>query len=256
MTGTKVSETGSHRSLSPAVIKATLAGEGLSIDDVQAGRISKFIDSIGSYEKVRLVGNREPQTILNDQVIDSASCLSTGLIDPDDSLIDIGAGAGFPGIILKILEPGIKLTLLESNKKKADFLREEVQALGLPEVVVIQERAERAGQSRMREGFDLAVAKAVGPPAVVLEYALPLIKVGGHFIAQTGDVGALLEELEGVAGMLGAELTGSLPGPVRQRRQRGEIPERRLLVYRKTRPTPARYPRNTGIPQKRPLSVN
>lgn len=165
-------------------------------------------------------------------------------------LIDVGSGAGFPGLPLKIVRPAWRVTLLESVGKRAAFLEQVVSELGLVEVVVIQGRAEELGRKRdHREGYDVAVARAVAELRVLAEYALPLCRVGGIFVAQKG---ATLEpELNRAQGAMEA-LGGRLDAVIPVRLATLDRP-RHLVRILKVRLTPEQYPRRPGVPKKRPL---
>ncbi len=164
--------------------------------------------------------------------------------------IDIGAGAGFPGLPLKIACPDLQLTLLEATGKKVGFLEHIVGRLGLTEVEVIKGRAEEVGRDAVhRERYDLALARAVAELPVLVEYALPFCRLGGLFVAQKGPEGdAEAEAAEGAIATLGGAL---------RRIVHLELPHlgeaRSLVVIEKIAPTPEKYPRRPGIPSKRPL---
>jgi len=168
-----------------------------------------------------------------------------------NSLVDIGTGAGFPGIPLKILCPGIKLTLVESVEKKVAFCRHIVDTLALENVEVIQSRAERIGQELShREKYDWALARAVAVMPVLIEYLMPLVRVGGKVLAMKGESApAEVHSAESAIQVLGGHLRQmihvTLPGVVETRH---------LVVIEKIAATPERYPRREGIPNKRPLS--
>jgi 16S rRNA (guanine527-N7)-methyltransferase len=166
-----------------------------------------------------------------------------------ERVIDVGTGAGFPGLALKIAYPEMHLTLVESIGKKADFCAEVVKVLGLENVQVITARAEELGRHQeYREQYDWALARAVAPMAILAEYLLPFVRIGGKMLAQKGKEGELEAEKANEAfTTLGGELEQvipvSLPG----------VEARTLIVVAKTRGTPDRYPRRVGIPTKRPL---
>ncbi len=182
--------------------------------------------------------------------------LTGGLVLPSSArvspcrVVDIGAGAGFPGLPLKVLFPHIHLTLLESVGKKAAFLRHLLQALGMAEVDVLAVRAEEAGRDPVhRETYDLVVARAVAELPVLLEYGLPLVRNAGLMVAYKGR--EVEEELASAASAL-STLGGRLQ-EVRQVDLPGLQAPRHLVVVEKVQSTPERYPRRPGIPAKRPL---
>lgn len=180
-----------------------------------------------------------------------ADCLAGLLVLKQEKLrlLDIGAGAGFPGLVLKIMRPAWEVTLLEANRKKCAFLMEAAAALGLRGVRVIWERAEAlAHHAGHREGYGAVVARAVAELRVVLEYGLPLVEKGGLFVAYKGR--GAREEL-GRAGRALAVLGGETE-ELREYRLGGGG-EGVLVVIRKTKETPAAYPRREGVPARRPL---
>jgi len=188
--------------------------------------------------------------------LDSLTCLlawpapSTNL-PIYQSTIDIGAGAGFPGLPLRLVRPDLRLTLVESVRKKADFLRHVVGALGLDGVTVLAARAEDAGRDPAhREQYDVALARAVADLRVLAEYALPLLRVGGVFIAQK-TAAAVPAEVE-MAGYALDALGGAMRDVVEVAFP-GLREPRALVVVAKTAPTPDKYPRRAGMPAKRPL---
>ncbi|UCG10336.1 MAG: 16S rRNA (guanine(527)-N(7))-methyltransferase RsmG [Dehalococcoidia bacterium] len=170
--------------------------------------------------------------------------------DKSFRLIDVGSGAGLPGIPLKIIMPDIKLTLLEATAKKAAFLDHISQKLGLKDVAVVVGRAEDiAHREQYREQFDIVLSRAVAPLVSLVELTLPFCAIGGCFIAQKkGAVDPELSQATGAVGRLGGKL---------RERKRIELAEfsgkRWLIVIDKVSPTPETYPRRAGIPQKRPL---
>jgi 16S rRNA (guanine527-N7)-methyltransferase len=167
------------------------------------------------------------------------------------SLIDIGTGAGLPGLPLKILMPALGLTLLEATAKKAKFLEHVAAVLGLGDVAIVVGRAEAiAHDAPYREKFDIVLARAVAEMAALAELTLPFAAVGGVFIAQKkGDIGAEMEGAQPAIAVLGGKLREvkaiTLP----------ELDDGRcLVIVDKVSPTPVKYPRRPGIPAKRPLA--
>ncbi len=201
-------------------------------------------------ERFNLTAITSKEDIETKHFLDSLSCVLARQFQPSGAVVDIGTGAGFPGLPLKIVFPQIQLTLLESIEKKVSFCRHVVKEMKLKKVTVEQSRAESHGrETEHRESYDTALARAVAPLTVVVEYALPLIKVGGCAILQKGETGpAEAQSAEKAIHILGGRMEQivkvELPG----------IAETRyLLVIRKVAATPDRYPRRTGIPAKRPI---
>ena len=162
-------------------------------------------------------------------------------------LIDVGTGAGFPGMPLAIAREDLQVTLLDSQRKRCDFLQAVTDELGLQNVRVLHARAEDAARSDLRERMDLATARAVAPLNVLCEYLLPFVRVGGHALCWKGP--AVREELpEGqrAARILGAETLPLLRLPIEGR-------EHYLQPFRKTEKTVRRYPRKSGTPSREPL---
>lgn len=200
--------------------------------------------------RFNLTAIRDPQEIYIKHFLDSLTCLMALRETPPDRLIDIGTGAGFPGIPIKVFYPKMQLTLVESVGKKAEFCRHVVHMLDLQGVEVIQERAEVLGQDTIyRERFNWAVARAVAILPVLVEYLLPLVRVGGSMLAMKGE-SALAEahSAERALGMLGGHLRQLIPVTLP-----GVAEERYLVVIDKVAATPHGYPRKVGVPAKRPL---
>ena len=164
-----------------------------------------------------------------------------------DKLVDVGSGGGLPGLPLKIVRPELQVTLVEADRAKAAFLVRASAALGLDGVEVVARRAEDAGHDeRYREAFDVAVARALAPLAVLAELCLPLVRVGGRLLAQKTrkeDVEPARHAVE----VLGGSLDSVRPAPSAARR--GGV----VVVVTKITATPAKYPRRPGVPNRRPL---
>ena len=176
-----------------------------------------------------------------------------GLIPPDARIIDVGTGAGFPGLPLAIARPDLRLTLLEAQGKRCQFLRAVCQALDLRRVTVIQERAEVLGRAEgHREGYDRAVARAVAPLNVLCEYLLPFVKVGGAALCWKGP--SVAREMEDGAAAVGPFGGGKMDW-IETGEERGE--DRRVIVrIPKIEKTLPQYPRKNGMPAKRPLKAD
>jgi 16S rRNA (guanine527-N7)-methyltransferase len=201
-------------------------------------------------QKFNLTAIREMEAIRTKHFLDSFSCVLAWKANPPTRLVDVGTGAGFPGLPLKILYPNLQLTLVESVGKKAMFCQHIVRVLGLDGVDVIQARAETLGQDpKHREAYDWAVARAVAQMNVLSEFLLPLVKVGGMMLAQKGESGpAEAQSAEGAMKLLGGRLK-----QVMQVNLPGVADDRFLVLVEKTAATPPKYPRKPGVPAKTPL---
>jgi 16S rRNA (guanine527-N7)-methyltransferase len=201
-------------------------------------------------QKFNLTAIRDSDSIRTKHFLDSFSCVLAWKASPPQHLIDVGTGAGFPGIPLKILYPNLKLTLVESVGKKAMFCQHIVSVLGLEHVDVIQARAEDLGQkSEHREQYDWAVARAVANLNVLSEYLIPFVKIGGMVLAQKGESGpAEAQSAEEAVKLLGGKLKQLIPVNLPSVAE-----DRYLVVIEKVAATPPKYPRKPGIPMKQPL---
>jgi len=201
-------------------------------------------------EKFNLTAIRDAEGIRTKHFLDSFSCVLAWKENPPRRLIDIGTGAGFPGIPIKILYPSMRLTLVESVGKKSNFCRQMVETLKLETTEVVNARAEDVGQmAAHREGYDWAVARAVATMPVLVEYLLPLVQVGGAMLAQKGQSGpAETHKAEHALNILGGRTRQLLPVSLP-----GITDERYLVVVDKVAATPPQYPRKPGIPAKKPL---
>lgn len=235
------------------VFREQLALWGVELTEAQAAGLRRFAYLLSSYAEANVIGTRSLERILEDHILDSLSCLLFEGFEDGSRLIDVGAGAGLPGIPLKLARPCIALTLLESTAKKTRFINHAVVELGILGASVITGRAEEvARQEGHRGSYDVATARALASLAVVAEYCVPLTRVGGHVVAMKGRITA--EELEAgetAADRLGARVAEVISVPLLpQIRAR----DRCLVVLEKVDETPERYPRRTGLPKKLPLA--
>ena len=201
-------------------------------------------------QKFNLTAIRDAAGIRTKHFLDAFSCVLAWKANPPANIVDIGTGAGFPGIPLKIIYPNTKVTLIESVGKKAMFCQHVVRLLGLDGVDVIKARAEELGQMREhREQYDWGLARAVANLRVLSEYLLPLVQVGGKMLAQKGESGpAEVHAAENAIKLLGGEVRQLVPVMLP-----GVVEERHLVLVDKVAATPPGYPRKPGVPAKKPL---
>lgn len=201
-------------------------------------------------QKFNLTAIRDVESIRVKHFLDSYSCVLAWQATPPLRLIDVGTGAGFPGIPLKIIYPQMHVTLIESVGKKAMFCQHIVSKLGLENIDVIKTRAEDIGQKlAYRESYDVAVARAVANLNILSEYLLPLVKIGGNVLAQKGETAhAEAQSAEKAINLLGGKLKQIIPVQLP-----GVADERFLVWIEKVHATPQGYPRKAGIPAKTPL---
>jgi 16S rRNA (guanine527-N7)-methyltransferase len=201
-------------------------------------------------EKFNLTAIRDPEGIRIKHFLDSLTCLLEMKNPQHQRVIDVGTGAGFPGIPLKIIFPSIELTLVESIGKKAHFCQHVIEVLKLENVQVLTLRAEEVGRlPAHREKYDLALARAVAGLPILAEYLLPLLQMGGKMIAQKGENAPVeCQQSEHAFNLLGGKLERLVPVVLP-----GISENRYLVVVKKIAGTPQDYPRNVGVPSKNPL---
>lgn len=200
-------------------------------------------------DRMNLTAITEDEAIERRHFLDSLS-LYDGSFFEGKRVIDIGTGAGFPALPIKIMTPDMEITLLDSLRKRIDFLDTVIEALGLKACVAIHERAEiLARTSEHREAYDTAMARAVAPLNVLVEYALPFLKIGGYFLAlksqQTDDE---ISEAKNAIAQLGGKLMAVQERPVPDTDM-----VNRLILIQKIKATPKSYPRKAGKPSKQPI---
>lgn len=219
----------------------------ISLTGAQLELLDRYAELLVSYnQKVNLTAITDPEGIEDKHFLDSL--LFAAQPEVAGRMVDVGAGAGFPGIVARIYKPDLALTLMEPTGKRVDFLRYACESLGLAGVEFAKERAEEAARKHWREQFDLASARAVAALPVLAEYCLPLVRVGGCFIAMKGASAA--DELEAARGAI-----RKLGGTYRETRA-FHLPggdARSLLLVEKISQTPTAYPRNGGKIAKAPL---
>lgn len=224
---------------------------GIILSEKQVIQFDKYFSILLEWnEKINLTAITEPREVAVKHMIDSISCWDDKLFRESIDVIDVGTGAGFPGIPLKIFKPNIKITLLDSLNKRINFLNSVIDELGLDNASCIHGRAEDAARSKeLRENFDLVVSRAVARLPVLAEYCMPFVKKGGFFAALKG-MQYLQEMEEGQKAIIA--LGGDHPKCVEV--VLPDLDDRRAVIYvQKKSNTPKAYPRKAGTPEKKPL---
>jgi len=233
--------------------------EGLSqlcgIDDPgTTGKLLQFMERVLEKNKVmNLTAITDPEDFVIRHFLDSLSIYNAPAFQSAASVVDVGTGAGFPGIPLAILCPDKHFLLMDSLNKRIRFLEEIREEFALENVHFLHSRAEEMGQSEdYRENFDLCVSRAVAKLSVLSEYCLPLVKPGGYFVPYKTGLEDLSEGRNALR-ILGGELEGTEDFP----KLTGDLSfvklDHKLVFIKKIKPTPKKYPRKAGTPAKEPL---
>ena len=224
---------------------------GLNLSAVQIEQFEKYYQLLVDWnERFNLTAVSEYVAVQIFHFLDSLSLIESGVEFDGQTIIDVGAGAGFPGIPLKIAFPNIQLTLLEATGKKTIFLAEIAAALGLTGVIVLNARAEEAArQAEHREQYDTVISRAVASLDTLCELCLPFCRLGGTFIAmKKGEIQIETEEAAPAIETLGGRLR-----EIKNVNLAGLPDIRKLVIIDKITTTPAGYPRRSGMPSKKPL---
>lgn len=232
-------------------LKVAATEYGLNLTEDQISAFNKYYELLYEWnKKINLTAITEPKDVAIKHMVDSLSCFKADLFKENISLIDVGTGAGFPGLPLKIFYPSLKLTLLDSLNKRVKFLQLVVDELGLKDVEVIHARSEEAARNKKyREKFDLATARAVARLPIICEYCLPFVKDGGTFIALKGrQYEEEATQAQKAIKVLGGEISDIMPVKL------PEIDDKRAVIYiKKIKSTPKTYPRKAGTPERNPI---
>lgn len=233
------------------IFESKLNAIGITLDEKQKQQFDKFYELLVEWNKVmNLTGITEYEEVNEKHFVDSLSIVKAIDMSQVKSVIDIGTGAGFPGIPLKIAFPHLKVVLLDSLNKRINFLNTVIAELGLEKIETIHGRAEDfAKQAEYREQFDLCVSRAVANLATLSEYCIPYVEKGGMFVPyKSGEIDEEVEQAKKAVHVLGGKLEDvikfQLPGT--------EI-GRSFVVIKKVQNTAKKYPRKAGLPSKEPI---
>lgn len=224
---------------------------GIELTDLQIDQFNEFYRLMVEWNKVmNLTGITEYEEVVEKHFIDSLSLVKVIDIGQVDSVIDVGTGAGFPGIPLKIAFPHLNITLLDSLNKRIKFLNEVIESIGLENISTIHGRAEDfAKQENYREQFDLCVSRAVANLATLSEYCLPYVKVGGRFVSyKSGEIDEEVENSKTAVKVLGGKIK-----KIEKFQLLGTDIGRSFVEIQKVKNTGKKFPRKAGLPAKEPI---
>jgi 16S rRNA (guanine(527)-N(7))-methyltransferase GidB len=240
------------RNYDTTVFEQGLEKLGISLDQKQIEQFLQYYEILVEWNKVmNLTGITEFEEVIVKHFLDSLAIVKVCDMNKVNTVIDIGTGAGFPGIPLKIAFPHLEVVLLDSLRKRITFLEEIVQQLGLVDITMIHGRAEEfARKSECREQFDLSVSRAVANLSTLGEYCLPFVKIGGEFISyKSGKIAEEVEQAQKAIEVLGGENISSEVFNLLDTDM-----ERSFVRIKKKNKTPNRYPRKAGQPSKEPIN--
>ena len=233
------------------ILKSGLENFGIEVTDEILDNFRIYREILVDWnQKMNLTGIEEEKDVYIKHFIDSLSAVSKGYIKDGISIIDVGTGAGFPGLPLRICLPKLEVTLLDSLNKRINFLQEVSNNVNIDNIEFIHGRAEDFGKDeKYREKYDVATARAVAGLPVLMELCVPFVKVGGYFVCLKGPNANLeLEESKKAMEVLGVEFVEKIDI---------ELPEvdleHNILVFKKVTNTPEKYPRKAGKPSKSPI---
>lgn len=224
---------------------------GLPLGEKQVERFARLLSLLTETSaQMNLTALRDERDIVLKHFVDSLTCLRGGWLNGAERVLDLGTGAGFPALPLAIVRPDLQICALDATRKKVEFVGRTAQTLGLENIIPLVGRAESLGrEAGQREGYHRVVTRAVAALPILVELALPFLPVGGLLVAQKGPI--LSEELE-AGTRAAAEVGGEVRG-VESFRLPVAGDARTLVVIEKTAPTPERYPRREGVPNRKPL---
>ncbi len=222
---------------------------GILLNEKQINQFYDYMNLLIEWnEKINLTAITKPEDIILKHFIDSMTIAK--YTKKEATIIDVGTGAGFPGIPLKIIREDLQVTLLDALNKRIQFLNEVICQLEIKDITAIHSRAEELGKDKKcRENFDYATSRAVANVSTLLEYLMPFVKIGGACISMKGaEVEEELQQSKKAISILGGEI---------EKIEKFQLPKsnmnRNIITFRKTKTTPLKYPRKPGTPSKQPI---
>ena len=231
------------------ILRKTLDDFEIRLDDTAIERLCVYHDLLLEWnEKINLTALTDPGDVALKHFADSLLLLRYCDIKKGARVIDVGTGAGFPGLVLKIARPDLRLSLLDSLKKRLVFLQTVCEAIGFDDVSLIHSRAEDGSRTELRDSFDVAVSRAVAAMNTLCEYDMPYVRPGGRFIAMKGkDADSELDAARNAIESLGGKLIRKHDFILR------DAGERSIIEIEKIAPTPERFPRKSKAIKNKPL---
>lgn len=232
------------------LIEASCRSVNLEFDEEKYSQFVEYKNLIKEWnEKINLTAITDDEGIMKKHFMDSIKVFNFEGLRDAQSVIDIGTGAGLPGIPMKIVRPGMKVVLLDSLMKRVNFLNEVIAKLDLEDIKAIHGRAEDYGKAEYRECFDVAVSRAVANMTLLTELCMPFVKVGGYFVAMKGPgADAEIEDANAAIAMLGGKLEQVIEVSIEE----SDL-KHNLVIVKKIKPTPQQFPRKSGAAAKKPL---
>ncbi|WMJ82475.1 16S rRNA (guanine(527)-N(7))-methyltransferase RsmG [Clostridium sp. MB40-C1] len=224
---------------------------GLELDEEKYNQFIQYKDLLKEWnEKVNLTAIKEDEEIIKKHFIDSMKIFQFHPLKNSKKIIDIGTGGGFPGIPMKIIRPDIDIVLLDSLRKRINVLDDILYKIGIDDVITMHGRAEEYGvREEHREQYDAVVSRAVANLAVLSEFCIPYVKVGGYFVAMKGpSVDEEIENAKKAVSILGGKIEGIIEVDIE-----GSDLNHNLVIVKKVKNTPRKYPRKAGMITKNPL---
>ncbi len=230
------------------LLKDGAAQYGVQLSEDELSAFTVYKDLLSEWnQKINLTAIEEDKDVVSKHFVDSLSIIP--FLNNSKTLIDVGTGAGFPGLPVKIAKPDLEVVLLDSLEKRIGFLNKVINELNMEKITALHSRAEDTGNSpKYREKFDAVTARAVAALPVLLEYCMPLVRIGGIFIAMKGSSLSDKDEAGKALNILGGTIE-----EVKEFYLPGSDMKRNIIVIRKLRQTPTKYPRKAGKPSKEPL---